>query len=47
MDTDKSSENKNSDDLIKNAVFGYIEKYEWYLLERKHLNHHFKQFGLL
>ncbi len=38
---------ENPDDLIKNAVFGYIEKYEWYLLERKHLNHHFKQFGLL
>lgn len=31
----------------KNAVFGPLSKYEWSLLERKHLNHHFEQFGLL
>lgn len=31
----------------KNAVFGELNRYEWYLLERKHLNHHFEQFGLL
>ena len=31
----------------KNVVFGELEKFEWYLLERKHLNHHFSQFGLL
>jgi len=31
----------------KNVVFGNLEKFDWYLLERKHLNHHFKQFGLL
>jgi len=31
----------------KNVVFGDLEKFDWYLLERKHLNHHFKQFGLL
>ena len=30
-----------------NVVFGILNKYEWYLVERKHLNHHFKQFGLL
>ncbi len=30
-----------------NPVFGALNKYEWYLLERKHLNHHFEQFGLL
>tara|TARA_B100000809_G_C15140628_1_gene533111 strand:+ start:11398 stop:13890 length:2493 start_codon:yes stop_codon:yes gene_type:complete len=38
---------ENPDAVVKNAVFGFIEKYDWQLLERKHLNHHFKQFGLL
>ena len=38
---------ENPDALVKNAVFGFLEKYDWQLLERKHLNHHFKQFGLL
>ncbi len=38
---------ENPDAVLKNVVFGEINKYEWYLLERKHLNHHFKQFGLL
>ncbi|MCT8338702.1 phenylacetic acid degradation bifunctional protein PaaZ [Flavobacteriaceae bacterium TK19130] len=37
----------NPDAKNKNAVFGNMNKYEWYLLERKHLNHHFEQFGLL
>lgn len=31
----------------KNVVFGELNKFEWYLLERKHLNHHFGQFGLI
>jgi len=31
----------------KNPVFGQLNKYEWYLQERKHLNHHFEQFGLI
>lgn len=31
----------------KNVVFGNLTKYEWYLLERKHINHHFEQFYLL
>jgi oxepin-CoA hydrolase/3-oxo-5,6-dehydrosuberyl-CoA semialdehyde dehydrogenase len=31
----------------KNVVFGLLDKFEWYLLERKHLNHHFKQFDLI
>jgi oxepin-CoA hydrolase/3-oxo-5,6-dehydrosuberyl-CoA semialdehyde dehydrogenase len=31
----------------KNPVFGYLTKYEWYLQERKHLNHHFEQFNLI
>ena len=35
------------DAKTKNVVFGPLDKFEWYLLERKHLNHHFKQFDLL
>lgn len=38
---------ENPDAKTKNAVFGILNKYEWYLLDRKHLNHHFEQFGLL
>lgn len=38
---------ENSDALTKNAVFGWLTKFEWELLHRKHLNHHFEQFGLL
>lgn len=38
---------ENPDALNKNAVFGFLNRYEWTLLERKHLNHHFEQFGLL
>lgn len=38
---------ENSDAVLKNMVFGDMNKYEWYLLERKHLNHHFEQFNLL
>ena len=32
---------------LNNIVFGELNRYEWYLVERKHLNHHFEQFGLL
>ena len=38
---------KNNKATTKNAVFGPLSKYEWYLMERKHLNHHFEQFNLL
>ena len=38
---------ENPNALNKHPVFGYISKYEWYLVERKHLNHHFEQFSLL
>ncbi|PIX08767.1 MAG: phenylacetic acid degradation bifunctional protein PaaZ [Flavobacteriaceae bacterium CG_4_8_14_3_um_filter_34_10] len=38
---------ENPDALHKNAVFGYLNRYEWFLLERKHLNHHFNQFNLI
>ncbi|MEL6392650.1 MAG: aldehyde dehydrogenase family protein, partial [Bacteroidota bacterium] len=31
----------------KHAVFGELNGYEWYLMERKHLNHHFEQFNIL
>lgn len=37
----------NPDATLKNIVFGDLNRYEWYLLERKHLNHHFEQFDLL
>ncbi|WP_228852431.1 phenylacetic acid degradation bifunctional protein PaaZ [Aegicerativicinus sediminis] len=37
----------NPDAELKNAVFGYLNRFEWYLMERKHLNHHFEQFGLI
>ena len=30
-----------------NTIFGHLDKELWDLLNRKHLNHHFKQFGLL
>ncbi len=39
--------NENPDVRTKNAVFGELNRFEWYLIERKHLNHHFEQFGLI
>ncbi|QRM89396.1 phenylacetic acid degradation bifunctional protein PaaZ [Lacinutrix sp. WUR7] len=38
---------ENPEAKLKNLVFGELNKYESYLLERKHLNHHFEQFNLL
>ena len=38
---------ENPEARTKNVVFGELNKFEWYLLERKHLNHHFNQFNLL
>ena len=38
---------ENPEAKLKNLIFGELNKYEWYLLERKHLNHHFEQFNLL
>lgn len=38
---------ENPDTVLTNMVFGDLNRYEWYLLERKHLNHHFEQFGLI
>lgn len=37
----------NPEARTKNVVFGELNRFEWYLLERKHLNHHFEQFGLI
>jgi oxepin-CoA hydrolase/3-oxo-5,6-dehydrosuberyl-CoA semialdehyde dehydrogenase len=38
---------ENPEAITKNVVFGELKRYEWYLMERKHLNHHFEQFGLI
>lgn len=38
---------EHPDAKLKNLVFGELNRYESYLLERKHLNHHFEQFGIL
>ena len=38
---------ENPEAKLKNLVFGELNRYESYLLERKHLNHHFEQFGLI
>ena len=38
---------ENPEAVMKNMVFGELNRYESYLLERKHLNHHFEQFGLI
>jgi oxepin-CoA hydrolase/3-oxo-5,6-dehydrosuberyl-CoA semialdehyde dehydrogenase len=37
---------KNPKATTKNVVFGALTKYEWTLLERKHVAHHFEQFGI-
>ena len=38
---------QNAKATTKNAVFGHLDRFEWTLLERKHLNHHFEQFNIL
>ena len=38
---------ENPEAITKNVVFGELGRYEWYLMERKHLNHHFEQFNLI
>ncbi len=38
---------QNPEARTLSPVFGALNKFEWYLLERKHLNHHFEQFNLL
>lgn len=38
---------ENPTAITKNAVFGMLNKFECDLLNRKHFNHHFEQFGLI
>lgn len=38
---------ENPSATLINAVFGELNRFEWYLMERKHINHHFEQFGLI
>ncbi|MBN4070310.1 phenylacetic acid degradation bifunctional protein PaaZ [Olleya sp. AH-315-F22] len=38
---------ENPKATTKNVVFGMLNRFEWQLLNTKHLNHHFEQFGLL
>ena len=38
---------RNPKATTKNAVFGELSKYEWTLLERKHVYHHLSQFGII
>lgn len=38
---------ENPDTRTKNAIFGMMDKFEWDLLNIKHLNHHFEQFGII
>ncbi|GAA0731030.1 phenylacetic acid degradation bifunctional protein PaaZ [Aquimarina litoralis] len=38
---------ENPEAVTKNAVFGEMNKFEWDLLNVKHMNHHFEQFNLL
>ncbi|ESU29322.1 phenylacetic acid degradation protein paaN [Flavobacterium limnosediminis JC2902] len=38
---------ENPEATTKNAVFGIMDKFEWDLLNVKHFNHHFEQFGIL
>ncbi|MES2836667.1 MAG: phenylacetic acid degradation bifunctional protein PaaZ [Bacteroidota bacterium] len=38
---------ENPEATTKNAVFGIMDKFEWDLLNTKHFNHHFNQFGIL
>jgi oxepin-CoA hydrolase/3-oxo-5,6-dehydrosuberyl-CoA semialdehyde dehydrogenase len=38
---------ENPDAETNNAIFGPLDKDQWELLNRKHFNHHFDQFGLI
>ena len=38
---------ENPEGKLLNPVFGMLDKYEFKLLNRKHMNHHFEQFGIL
>ncbi|MEM6963316.1 MAG: phenylacetic acid degradation bifunctional protein PaaZ [Bacteroidota bacterium] len=38
---------ENPTGKVKNTVFGWLNRYEWNLLSRKHWAHHLEQFGLV
>jgi oxepin-CoA hydrolase/3-oxo-5,6-dehydrosuberyl-CoA semialdehyde dehydrogenase len=38
---------ENPSGTLMNPVFGNLNKYDWSLLDNKHCQHHFSQFGLL
>ncbi|NAS31544.1 phenylacetic acid degradation bifunctional protein PaaZ [Flavobacteriaceae bacterium R38] len=38
---------ENPEATTTDAVFGELDKFEWDLLNTKHFNHHFEQFGLI
>lgn len=38
---------ENPDAKTANTVFGMLDRYHWHLLNTRHLNHHFRQFGLI
>tara|TARA_R110002096_G_scaffold365789_5_gene559164 strand:+ start:28383 stop:30872 length:2490 start_codon:yes stop_codon:yes gene_type:complete len=38
---------ENSEAKTNNAVFGALDKDHWDLLNQKHFNHHFEQFGMI
>jgi oxepin-CoA hydrolase/3-oxo-5,6-dehydrosuberyl-CoA semialdehyde dehydrogenase len=37
---------ENPKGTVKNTVFGWLTRYEWQLLNRKHWAHHLEQFGI-
>ncbi len=47
MDEFESYFKENPEAVTKNVVFGEMNKFEWDLLNVKHLNHHLEQFALL
>ena len=38
---------ENPNAKTANTIFGMLDKYHWHLLNRRHMNHHFRQFGVL
>ena len=37
---------ENPEGKVKNTVFGWLNRYEWQLMQRKHWAHHLEQFDL-
>ena len=38
---------QNPGSTLPNSVFGDLDEYMWELYNRKHMHHHFSQFGLV